>query len=269
MKYCISSPSEQLSRYVKHYWTIENIMPPGEKHVQRIVPNGMSELMFYLGDIPGSSDNRKDTSENSLITGQINEHYDLYVTRNLSLFSIVFQPFGLSMFFDIPAGELFNHNVPLKYILKDVVNKLESELYKAESFSERIKVVERFLTDRLIKVEKKYQLSRIEKSINLINKTKGIVSVDSLAAESCFSRKQFERVFMDQVGTSPKQFLRVIRFQNVIDQKARHNSLNLTKLSYKCGYYDQAHMSNDFQKLSGFTPRQYFSECDPYSDYFQ
>ena len=36
------------------------------------------------------------------------------------------------MFFDIPLGELFNHSVPLKDLLDDVVGELETGLVKAQ-----------------------------------------------------------------------------------------------------------------------------------------
>ena len=95
-----------------------------------------------------------------------------------------------------------------------------------------------------------------------------MININLLASESCLSRKQFERSFSDIIGSSPKQFLKIIRFQNAIFQKSKHPELNLTELAHKCGYYDQAHMINDFKTLSGFTPRYFFSDCDPFSDYF-
>jgi AraC-like DNA-binding protein len=51
-------------------------------------------------------------------------------------------------------------------------------------------------------------------------------------------------------------------------EKHCNKSINLTELAYTCGYYDQSHMINDYKLLSGKTPAQYFSECEPYSDYF-
>lgn len=269
MDYSISKPSLILSKFVKHYWAIENCIPNGKEHIQRIVPNGLSDLIFYLGDKPESSEGRSPIIENTLITGQLSEYYDIKVTGSLSLFSIIFQPHGLSMFFNISLSELLNQNVPLKYILKNVVNELETKLFEAQSFSERIMIAEYFLLEQLRKCKKKYHFNRIEDSINLISQTKGVVSIDFLASEACFSRKQYERTFSDFIGTSPKQFLKIVRFQNAINEKSKDKNTNLTKLTYLCGYYDQSHMTNDFYKLSGMTPKQYFKECEPYSDYFQ
>lgn len=269
MDYNISMPSLLLSKYVKHYWAIENCIPEGKEHIQRIVPNGLSDLIFYLSDKPESIEEKKSFSDNTLITGQLSEYYDIKLSGRVSLFSVIFQPHGVSMFFDIPLSELLNQNVPLKYILKDGVNALETKLFEAQSFADRIVIMELFLIERLQKCKQKYNFNRIKDSISLINQNKGLVSIDNLASEACLSRKQYERAFSNIIGTSPKKFLKTIRFQNVINEKSKDKNINLTSLTYQCGYYDQSHMINDFYKLSGLTPKQYFNDCETYSDYFQ
>ncbi len=248
---------------------MENCIPEGEEHVQRIVPSGLLELIFYLRDKPVPTDRNKSIDENTLITGQLNEFYDIRITGNISLFSIIFLPHGLSVFLDIPLQELYNQNVPLQFIFKNSVSELESKLFEAKSFKERISIIENHFFKLLKKRKLKYNFERINNSICRINQSKGLVNIDDLAREACFSRKQFERIFSQLIGTSPKQFLKIVRFQNAIDKKARDKGINLTNLTYQCGYYDQAHMINDFQKLSGMTPKQYFKDCEPYSDYFQ
>ena len=245
-------------------------MPQGGEHIQRIIPNGLSELIFYFSDKPVSTNKNTQISEQTVVTGQLSKHYDLKVTGDLSMFSIVFHPFALSVFVGIPSSELLNQALPLRYLFKDSINELEDNLTMAKSFYQRINIIETFLQN-LISKKSKYQfyLSRIKHSVQLINQTKGMVSIDKLADEACFGRKQFERAFLETVGISPKQFLKVIRFQNAIHEKAISNQLNMTDLAYKCGYYDQSHMTNDFQKFSGLSPKKFFDECQAYSDYFQ
>jgi len=268
MEYCIARPSFPLSKFIKHYWTIENCIPYPGKHTQRIVPNGLLEIMFYLGDKPVSADPTRSINENFIVTGHLREFYDINVSGKLSLISVLFKPHGLSVFFDIPLNEIYNQNVPFRYIFKHDAFELENKLCGSNSFAERIRIIEAYLLQILNKRVKKYDFDRIERSIHLINRSRGVISIDHLASEVCYSRKQFERVFALYVGTSPKQFLKTIRFQNSINEKSRNMSANLTDLTYQCGYYDQSHMINDFQKLAGMSPKQYFNECEPYSDYF-
>lgn len=268
MTYCIAKPSLPLSKFIKNYWTIEDCIPVSRHHTQRIVPSGLLELIFYLGDKPVSKNHTRTISENTVITGHLSDYYDIDVSGKLSLFSILFKPHGLSMFFDIPLNELYNQNVPLKHLFKHDTVELENKLFEAHSFAERIKLVERFFLMLLNKSTSKDNFNRIEQCIDIINQTRGVVDISFLASKACYSRKQFERVFAQYVGSSPKQFLKTIRFQNTVDEKAKHKSANLTDLTYRCGYFDQSHMINDFKKLTGLTPKQYFDTCEPYSDYF-
>lgn len=268
MLYSIAKPSVYLSKFIKHYWTLENCIPNGLEHIQTIVPSGLLELIFYFDNKPTSDSRNKSISDCSLITGQLNEYYELKITGKISLFSVIFQPYGLSAFIDMPIQELYNQNVPLRLILKNEVDEIETKIAEAKNFEERIALVEGCLLRILKKKELKYSFERIYNCIYKINQTKGQIGISELASEACYSRKQFERNFQNSIGTSPKQFLRIIRFQHAIDRKSKDNGINLTDLTYQCGYYDQAHMINDFQKLSGLTPQQYFNNCEPFSDYF-
>lgn len=260
MFYSIAKPSLQLSKYVKHYWAIDSCIPESVNFTQRIIPNGLPELIFYFGD------NR--SGDNSLLSGQLNKYHDINISGKISVFAVLFQPHGLPMFQDVPVTELFNSSLPYNDIIKNKSKEIENRISEAKSFFERVRIIENFLLNQAEKFVLKTNFNRIEESINIINKTKGNVSVDFLAASTCLSRKQFERTFSGFTGISPKQFLKVIRFQNVLNQKRIAPNASLTQLSIKSGYYDQSHMINDFYRFSGMSPKQFFSKCEPFSDYF-
>lgn len=268
MSFLTAKPSPFLSGYVKTFWMIENVLPEGQIHTQRIVPNGLPEMMFYFGDLPDTEESGKSITERSIVSGQQNSFYDLEISKTLSLFSVSFLPFGLATFFNLPADEVFDYNTPLKYLIKDYTEKLESDLFHAKSFEQKVEIMERFLFSIITKREAKYDENRIVRSIDLINNSKGNIKIESLADAACLSRKQFERTFSNIIGISPKKFLRIVRFQHAIDIKAKEPDLSLSNLTYDCGYFDQSHMINDFRKLSGISPKKFFDDCDAYSDYF-
>lgn len=269
MNYNISKPSVFLSQYVKQYWSLEICMPLGKEHIQRIVPSGLFEMIFYFGNKPETTDPKKTINDNIILTGQLKNYHDIKVSGHLSLFAIYFLPHGLSMFLDLPIKELFDYSVPLRLIIKDKVNQLEDDLSAAESFEQRISIAENFLIAQIQKNESKYSYDRIRRVINLINQAKGNLDIDELASDTFLSRKQFERIFSDFIGTSPKQFLKIVRFQNAIFEKSKNSEMNFTEIAYKCGYFDQSHMINDFKNLSGITPTDFFKNKDAFSDYFE
>jgi AraC-like DNA-binding protein len=74
-----------------------------------------------------------------------------------------------------------------------------------------------------------------------------------------YSRKHFIQLFKEQVGVSPKQYLRIMRFQKAIAAIEKHAFISWSTLALECGFYDQAHFINDFRHFSGFTPNEYIA----------
>ena len=268
MSFQISQPSLDLSAHVKQYWAMDNVMPGGQSHTQRIIPVGLVELTIYLGDKPLQLQDGQSASAPSLLTGQLSKPYDLVVSGTVSVFSITFHPQGAQMFFDIPMNEICDQTISLRHVQKDLVDRVETDLYEATSFSEKVTVMNLFLGHLLRAKKPRQELPRLMDSIRMIDQSMGLVDIDMLARRACLSRKQFERIFKAGVGISPKRFLRIIRFQHAIFKKQTLQKIPLTELAYECGYYDQSHMINDFKFFTGMSPKQYFSACDPYSDYF-
>ena len=261
-------PSPILSPYIKQYWGLENLIPPGKKHIQRIVPHGLTEMLFYLAEVPDVSDRSKSISAIGSVSGQINHYYDIIISGKISLFSVLFQPLGLKVLFGIPIREFYNQNTPLEFLVKHEADELESKLMEVSDFADRIKIIESFFVRRLSNVKKQYALNRLQDSISIINQYRTIVNIDFLASRACLSRKQYERSFSNFIGTTPKQFLKTLRFQLALHEKSKYPERSLSNLAYACGYYDQAHMISEFKMFSGMTPGQYFVSCVPFSDYF-
>lgn len=269
MSFYSSRPSSALAPYVKQYWALENILKRGESHQQRIVPTGLLELTFYFADRPRSLDPRRELLDTTIISGQQNSAYDLSVTGTLDMFSVTFQPEGAMMFFDLPLVELCDQTIPLRYLDQEWVDRVENGLFEAVGFMAKRQVIEVALGQLLKKNQKALEGNRIQNSIQMISSSRGLVSINTLASKACLSRKQYERVFIANVGISPKRFLRIVRFQHALYQKEHHPSQTFTELAYQCGYYDQSHLIHDFRALSGLSPGEYFAQCDAQSDYFQ
>lgn len=270
MSYYIAHPSEKLKPYIKQYWAVENTVKSGKSYMQRIVPSGLSELIFYLCNKPRVSSKTRSLEDNFLLNGQQNDYYDILISEDLSIFSISFQPHGLSQFFYLPIDELMNISVPLKYVNKRLHDELESKLLPQKSFGEKIVAVESCFINLLANNEKRFEFQRIYETVELIRQTKGNISIEKLASNACLSRKQFERTFSEYIGTSPKQYLKIIRFQASIYSKSKNKNILLSNLAYENGYYDQSHFINDFKSMTGLTPKQFFDDCEELmSDFFE
>lgn len=56
---------------------------------------------------------------------------------------------------------------------------------------------------------------------------------------------------------SPKEYVNIIRFQHALSIiRNSDGKQNLSDIAFECGYYDQAHLSNDIKKNTGMVPSQ-------------
>jgi AraC-like DNA-binding protein len=78
-----------------------------------------------------------------------------------------------------------------------------------------------------------------------------------LSDEIGYSQKHFIDLFRQQVGVTPKQYIKIMRFQKAICAIERERFISWNRISLESGYYDQAHFIHDFKHFSRFTPNEY------------
>jgi AraC-like DNA-binding protein len=93
--------------------------------------------------------------------------------------------------------------------------------------------------------------------------TGGLIRIADLANEIGWSRRHFGERFRDEIGLAPKQAARILRFERA-GALLRRGHQDLAELAVECGYYDQAHLSNDWRMLAGCSPRTWIAEELPF-----
>ena len=252
--------------FIKQYWAIENTLKSGDSYSYRIVPSGLPELILYINHKPNSQ--QRSMEAHCLLNGQHDDFYDLQITESLSVFSVSFQPLGLRQFFKLPVNELNNRSVPLSFINKIIGNEWEGKISEAGSFEEKTDFSNAYFLRLLAISYQNFEFGRINNSMAMIKKTQGMMDINALSHHACLSRKQYEREFIKHIGMPPKQYLKIIRFQSAIYNRSRNIDLSMTELAYQTGYYDQSHLTNEFKTFSGLTPKQYYSNNNLVSDFF-
>ncbi len=66
-----------------------------------------------------------------------------------------------------------------------------------------------------------------------------------------YSARQRRRLYQQQIGLSPKQVERIVRFQKALQ------SMRTTGIITFDGYYDQAHFIREFREFTGMTPTDF------------
>ena len=114
--------------------------------------------------------------------------------------------------------------------------------------------------DRLFDMRPEPRVGRYDFSSlrGLADSSGGQVSVETLAREAHVSNRTLERIFKENVGIPPKEFLRIVRFQEVFKRlrNADTSEESLLRIAYELGYYDHAHLTNEFKKYAGILPSE-------------
>ena len=105
-----------------------------------------------------------------------------------------------------------------------------------------IRLIEQFFLRRLYTLPE-YNLKRMSAVFHEIN-LRPQINISHLSETACLSSKQFGRIFTDYVGTTPKEFIRIIRMQRALFMLQQDAIVPFVQVAYECGFSDQSHMIN-------------------------
>lgn len=260
-KFQVIQPSPLLAPYIRQYWflTVNDVA----HDTQRLVPAGSIMLFFHRGgQIYTSAKNS--LQPNAYVCGQSIKYSDSAYSGNLDIILVVFHPIGAKAFFKIPLNELSNQNVAIDALCDPQISELEKRLMEFADNETCVGFIENFLLKRIYQFEE-YNHKRLTAVIKSINC--GQSDILELAQTACLGYKQFKRIFAEHAGVNPKDFLRIFRFQKASRILQVWPQTTLIQLAEECGYSDKSHLIKEFKGFSGYTPGEYVSVCDPYSEY--
>ena len=162
--------------------------------------------------------------------------------------------------FGVPASELVDRIVPLQDLWAgDDVERLIASLSGLD-VRRGLSALESELIARIGHASRR---ETVEQSASrLIKRHAGRVSIDEMARSHGLSRQQFARRFCAAAGMSPKLFARVTRFQSLVHVLLSTDVSRWASASLGVGFYDQAHMINEFRTFAGSPPTLFFQPHD-------
>jgi len=190
---------------------------------------------------------------------QTNTFYQLSSNQKVGIFGICFQPYAISLLFNIPAYEMTSHNIEITELLGKEGTFLEEQILNCRSTQERIDIITHFIENRIDSFTS--NVKNTIATINYLILKDGNTRMQELLNRQFLSQRQFERNFKTLAGFSPKYFSRIVRFEKSITNAYYNPKLSLTELAVHSGYFDQSHMIRDYKEFTGKSPSGYFSEC--------
>lgn len=250
MKFDTYFPTERLKPYIHYFVVSENEV----ENEYKVFPlPGLVIGFQYSGQLATFTNNKETRLSSAGITG-ITDSYKIFKTSyGCGTILVYFTEIGFTHFSTHPANELFNLSISLEELFdKNSIAAIEEKLATASSDKQRIKVVEGFFISQLKEVATD---KLIIEAVKLIYQSKGTIRIKELNDRLFISQSPFEKRFRKVVGTSPKKFASIVRFNAVL------NNLNTTKslaqLCYENNFFDQAHFIKDFKQFTGETPENF------------
>lgn len=245
-QFFVFSPTVLLHPYISHYWL--GLNSTGSDYP--IIPDGSVDLVIRLDGHQLESRLYGTTTRRTDITVQLNNHY----------LGIRFKPGQSRHFMTASAHELTDCAESTEGLLKLSLSGLEDYFtptgiaaYLDDAFCDYL-------------AKKPPTTQQIDAAIRSIQHHNGQISVDEAAAVSCKSRRQFERIFFQAVGLSPKSYAGIRRFQ-LACSLITDSGFTLSRAAHEAGYTDQSHMSRVFKQLTGNPPARFIRDYGAFVQY--
>jgi AraC-like DNA-binding protein len=238
-----SKPGATFSHLVEKVWLRPRKGGPGEGPLE-ILPDAQFALGFGISD----QDCR------ILVGGPCTKAVRISVTDARDFLFIRFRPGRLPRVLDVRPAELVDETERgLSNLLGRSSDEWGERLGAVEGLQAKQRVLESLLP--LARLEPLCQDRRCLRAVEHVEASQGRVQVSALAQELGVSTRTLERLFLEQIGLTPKRFIRNVRFQWAVHLlRTRPACCSMGRLAHACGYADQTHFIHDIKELSGSLP---------------
>ncbi len=169
---------------------------------------------------------------------------------------VVFRAGGAAPFFRERMDLLANGHVDLEALAGDGSRGLRTRLLEADGAQARLDLLERWLLDVAAGARRHHAVAH---ALRILDETPQTRRIGAVAAHCRLSPRRFGELFREQVGMSPKRYVRLRRFQEVVARARGRGRVEWAALAADCGFHDQPHLAREFRAFSGMTPGAYLA----------
>lgn len=213
---------------------------PGQD-AQLVIPDGCTDLIFTMsgGRVQGS------------VVGAMTRAITSAIPPGGEIFGVRFHPAMSYGLIAAPISELTDVTADIEDLLGPHGRILAERIGGAASPFERAVL----LADVIRPSE---PATPVQRATEWLLANRGAAAIDALASQAALSPRQFRRRCIEQAGIGPKMLCRILRFRRAAIHIASGHAV-WADFALEHGYYDQAHLINEFREFSGLTPAAY--EC--------
>lgn len=238
------APSAALKPFVRCFWT--------EKQVSEnilVIPDTCMDIIFRIG---GAGSFFCALDERSFYSRSVGEE----------LFGIRFYAWTAGLFSRCDFSESGGKVLCVEEFF-DGASELSFSIANAQTFPERAAAAEQWLLKRLERIR---VTNDILNAVDYLIESSGRAKIADICLHTAASPRQLERLFGRTMGVSPKTFSGLVRYQLLWREMALRGDFDILDAVEKFGYFDQAHLLNDFKKRHLMNPKQALYYANKYAE---
>ena len=231
-------PSAKFAAHIECFWVHRSEEAIRE---HRVLPDGCADIIFEqpARDYGGLA-----------MVGTMTRAQAFRIPGRQYTFGVRFRPGMASRVVRVPGTVVVDQAIPLADVWnRAAVRELLEQLEESRSPQNSIARFEAALDNPT-------PLDALDKALAWLAESRGQASIDLLAAAASLSPRQFRRLCTERTGLSPKHLARMLRFRHAA-AFANAPRRDWADVALTCGYYDQAHLINEFRELAGMSPTQF------------
>jgi AraC-like DNA-binding protein len=252
--YVERAPAPTLAPFVRCYWQLRGVTGEGGM-LRRVLPDGCADVLFELGD---SSRLLGGTHAAARWVGTMTRAVVVQSTGWVDMFGVRFAPGGLAALAGMALHPLTDAQVALADLDPLALGCLTEPVALAPSFAARAELVDAALGRAL---GKGVSLPSIARLLARVAAAHDVPSVAGLEVISGYGARTLERQFSDALGVTPKQYLRLLRFERA--RELLYTGKAGAEVATLAGYADQAHLVREVRRIAGLRPGELVRERPP------
>jgi AraC-like DNA-binding protein len=253
-------PDAPLSALVQRIWDWEE--PPQPFRRERLLPVAHANLIINLAEDASrlyDEDGRCHSFRGATLEGPRHISSIIDTLEQVAVIGVVFQPAAAVGLFRERMDLLANRCVNLQDLVgPHAEQQLRERLLEAGSAGARVHCLQAWLHGLMVQSPIATPAPAVLQMLDTLDRHPHIAALARCARDTGLSPRTLRERFRQQVGLSPKRYLRLQRFHRLLAAGAASaRNPDWADLAAQGGYCDQAHLSHEFRRFSGLSPAEF------------